>query len=125
MGIGAGRHYGQDQGQEYPQPGEDAPEVVSGGGEDGIGGVAGMALEVAASVVALLLHVADEGLDGGSPAQLSLDGTEDTALLSGDEDAARLGRIVTAVSLVDVDPFDLAIGEALGVLDDGPQGVAP
>ena len=83
-----------------------------------------MALEVAAAEMALLFHVADEGLDGGSPPQLSLDGTEDTALLSGDEDAARLGRIVSAVSLVDVDPFDLATGEALGVLDGGPQGVA-
>ena len=58
----------EDQGQESPEPGEDAPEVVSGGGEDGIGSIAGVALEIAASEVALLLHVADEGLDGGSPA---------------------------------------------------------
>ncbi len=100
------------------------PEVVSGGREDGIGGVAGLALEVAAAEVALLFHVPDKGLDGGSPPQLSLDGTEDTALLSGDEDAARLGRIVSAVSVVDVDPVDLATAEALDVLDDGPQGVA-
>ena len=78
---------------------------VSGGGEDGVCGIAGVALEVAAAEVALLFNVPDKGLDGGSPPQLSLDGTEDTALLSGDEAAARLGRIVSAVSLVGVDPF--------------------
>ena len=82
-----------------------------------------MALEVAAAEVALLFHVADEGFDGGAPPQLSFDGAEDAALLAGDEDVARLGRIVTAVSLVDVDPFDLSSGAALGVLDSGPQGV--
>jgi hypothetical protein len=46
----------------------------------------------------------------------------DAALLAGDEDAARLRRVVPAISLVDVDPFDLATGE--GVLDGGAQGVA-
>ena len=35
-----------------------------------------------------------------------------------------LRRIVAAISLVDVGAFDLASGEALGVLDGGAQGVA-
>jgi hypothetical protein len=61
-----------------------------------------VALEVAAAEVAFLLHVADERLDGGASPQLSLDDAEDAALLTGDEDASRLGRVVTAVSLVDV-----------------------
>lgn len=95
------------------------PEVVSGGGEDGVCGIAGVALEVAVAEVALLFHVPDKGLDGGSPPQFSLDGTEDTALLSGDKDAAQLGRIVSAASRLDVDPLDLTTGEALGALDDG------
>ena len=54
----------------------------------------------------------------------SRNGAEDPTLLAGDEDAARLRRVVATVSLVDVDPFDLATGEAPGVLDGGAQGVA-
>ena len=83
-----------------------------------------MALEVAAAEVAFLLHMADERLDGGASPQLAFDDAEDAALLAGDEDPSRVGRIVAAVSLVDVGPFDLASGEALGVLDGGPQCVA-
>jgi hypothetical protein len=74
--------------------------------------------------VAFLLHVADERFDGGSATQLAFDDAEDAALLSGDEDAARMWRVVPAVSLIDVDPLDLATGEALCVLEDGPQCVA-
>ena len=47
----------EDDAQKSAEPGEDAPEVVSGGREDGIGGVAGPALEVVASEVTLLPHV--------------------------------------------------------------------
>jgi len=74
--------------------------------------------------MALFLHVADQGFDGGSAAQLSFDDAEDATLLAGDEDAAWLRRVVATISLVDVDPFDLATGEALGVFDGGAQGVA-
>ena len=49
-----------------PQPGEDEAEVVADGSEDGVGGVAGGSLEIAASEVALSLHVSDHGLDGGA-----------------------------------------------------------
>ena len=56
--------------------------------------------------------------------QLAFDDAEDAALLSGDEHAARMGRIVSAISLVDIGPFDLTSGEALGVLDGVPQCVA-
>jgi hypothetical protein len=51
-------------------------------------------LEEAASEMALFLHVADEGFDGGSAAQLSFNGAEDPTLLAGDEDAPRLRRVV-------------------------------
>ena len=80
----------QDLAQKYPEPGEDAPEVVSDSGEDGVCGIAGTALEVAAAEVALCLHVADQGSIGGSASQLSFDGAEDAALLARDEDAARI-----------------------------------
>ena len=68
--------------QEIPQPGEDAAEVVSDGGEDGVGGITGAAFEIAAAEVAFGLHVADDGLDGGSASQLAFDDAEDAALLA-------------------------------------------
>src|SRR5262249_1941496 len=46
------------------------------------------------------------------------------ALLAGDEDAARIGRIVPAVSLVDIGALDLASGEPFGGFNDGAEGVA-
>ena len=104
----------RDQAQEHPEPGEDAPEVVSGSGEDGGCGIAGPALEVAASKMVFFLHVADEGFDGGSAAQLSFDRAEDAKVLAGDNDAVRLRRVVPATSLVDLDPFDLVTGEVTG-----------
>ena len=82
-------------------------EVVSDGGEDGIGGVSGTAFEIAAAEVALGLHMADHGLDGRSASEFALDGTEDAALLSGDEDAARVLRIMPAETLVDIAALDL------------------
>ena len=47
------------------------------------------------------LQVSDDGLDGGAAAQLALDGTEDAALLAGDEDTTGILRVVAAMSLID------------------------
>jgi hypothetical protein len=96
---------------------------VADGGEDGVGGIAGGSFEIAATKMALGFHMADHGLDGGAASQFALDGTEHAALLPGDEDAVWVGRIVAAVSFVDIGPLDLAPGEPLGVLDRGPQRV--
>lgn len=41
----------------------DAPEVVAGGGEDGVSGIAGAAFEIAAPEVTFGLEVTDHGLD--------------------------------------------------------------
>ena len=38
--------------------------------------------------MAVSLHVADHGLDGGTPSQFAFDDAEHAALLAGDEDAA-------------------------------------
>ena len=84
---------------------------------------ASAAFEIAAAEMAFGFQVADHGLDGGSASQFALDGAEHAALLARDEDAARILRIVAAVSLVDIAPLDLAAGEFLGLVDDGPQGV--
>src|SRR5215469_18249492 len=87
-------------------------------------GVAGTALEVAAAEVAVGFHVSDHSFDGGAAPQFALDDAEDAALLAGDEDAARIGRIVPAVSLVDIGALDLAPGEPFGGFNDGVEGVA-
>ena len=63
---------------------------MSDSGEDGVGSVAGAAFEIAAAEVTFGLEVADHGLDGGAASQLALDDAEDAALLSRDEDAARV-----------------------------------
>jgi len=70
------------------------------------------------------LEVADHGLDSGSTSQFALDGAEDAAFLAGDQDAAWILRIVSAVPLIDIGPLDLAAGEFLGLVDDVAQGVA-
>ena len=51
-------------------------------------------------------HAADHGLDGGATSQFTLDEAEDAAPLSRDEDAARILRIVAAVSFVDIGALD-------------------
>src|SRR4051795_4077543 len=107
----------QDFRQESPQPGEDSSEVVADSGEDGVGGIAIAAFEIAAAEVTFGLHVADHGLDCGSTSQFAFDGAEDAALPR-DKDAAWILRRVATVSLVDIGPLDLAAGEILGVLDD-------
>ena len=93
-------------------------------GEDGVGGVAGGSLEIAAAEVVLGFHMPDHGLDGRAASQLALDGTEHAALLSGDEDTVRVWRIVAAVSFVDIGALDLTPGKSFGIFDRGPQGVA-
>ena len=110
----------QDQSQEKLQPSEDEAEVVPDCGEDGVGGITFLALEVAAAEVAIGLHVSDHGFDSGAAFELALDDAEDAALLAGDEDATGILCVVATVSLVDIGPFDLAAGELLGVLDDIP-----
>ena len=62
------------------------------GGEDGVGGVAGSSLEIAAAEMALSFHMADHGLDSGTASQFALDGAEHAAILAGDEDAVSVRR---------------------------------
>ena len=52
--------------------------------------------------MATRLHVSDHGLDGGAALKLTFDEAEDAALLTADEDAARIGRVVAGVALVDI-----------------------
>ena len=92
--------------QESLQPGEDAAEIVADGGENDVCGVALAAFEMAAAEVAVGLHVADHGLDSRATPEFALDGAEDAALLTGDEDATRIGGVVAAIALVDIGALD-------------------
>ena len=68
-------------------------------------------LEEAPAEVAIILEMADDGLDSGSASQFALDGAEDGALLAGDEDTSGIGRVVAAIAFVNEDAFDGATGE--------------
>ena len=54
--------------------------------EDGVGGIACTAFEIAAPEVTIALHVADHRLDRGTPSQLTFDDAEHATLLARDED---------------------------------------
>ena len=83
---------------------------MSDRGEDCVGGVALAAFEIAAAEMAVGLHVSDHGFDGGAAFEFALNGTVNATLLAGDEDPAWVGRIVAAVSVVDIGAFALAAG---------------
>lgn len=82
--------------------------------EDGVGGIACAAFEIAAAEMAFGLEVADHRFDRGSRPQCAFNCAEHAAFLSGDEYAAWILRVMAAVSLVDIGPLDLAPGEVLG-----------
>jgi len=54
----------QDEEQKLPQPSEEEAEVVADRRENGIGGVAGTAFEMAAAAVTIGLHVTNHSFDG-------------------------------------------------------------
>jgi hypothetical protein len=86
-----------DQAQKGPQPGENAAKIVTDGGEDDVCGVTLLAFEMAAAEVAIDLHVSDDGFDCRATSQFALDDAEDATLLTGDENAPRIGRVVAAI----------------------------
>jgi hypothetical protein len=67
------------------------PKVVADCGEDGVGGIAFTAFEIAAPEVTFALHVADHRLDRGTPSQLTFDDAEHATFLALDEDKDFLG----------------------------------
>ena len=66
--------------------------------------------------MSLVLHVTDDGLDGGSTPEFAFDGAEDATSLPGDEDAAWVGGIVAAVALIDIGSLDLTACKPFGAL---------
>ena len=105
-----------------PLPGPPGPPGP--GGPAGPAGVSGATFEIAATEMAVGLHVADHGLDGGATSQFAFDDVEHAALLSGDENAVWVCGVVAAVSLVDIGALDVAAGEPFDGVDDGAERVA-
>jgi hypothetical protein len=99
LGHEGAQYSDHDFTQDSPQPSEDSSEVIADSGEDGVGGIAVAAFEVAAAEVTFGLHVADHGLDCRSTSQFAFDGAEDAALLPRDKDAAWILRRVATVPL--------------------------
>src|ERR671913_1146963 len=91
--------------QEPGQPGAEQTEVVAGGGEDEVGGVAFCAEEEVAAEMAVALQVADDGLDGAAAPSLAANGRGEAALLARDEHAGAVG-IMAAVAAIDIGALD-------------------
>jgi hypothetical protein len=72
--------------QQDGEPADEAAEVVAGGGEDGLGGVAATESKIIASHAVLGFEMAVDGFDGRPAAQLTLDNGRQPELLAGDED---------------------------------------
>ncbi len=73
--------------------------------------------------MAVCFAMADDGLDSGSSPEFAFDLAVDATLLARFEDPVGLRRVVSAITLVHIGPFNLAPGERFGLLDDLFQGV--
>ncbi len=82
MRHGLAPESGQEQAQENSEPCQEAPEVISGGGEHGVDGVAVAVGEEVAVHAMIVFGVSDDRLDGGAAFELSSDGVGDAALLA-------------------------------------------
>ena len=111
--------------QEAPEPCEQQAAVVADGAEDGVDGVAVMAVEVVSFEQTIGYHVAEHGLDGVPPSHLAADGRREDAAGSGDHDLQSLARDAVAVAAaIDMGAPDRAAGEAGDLSDPGREAVA-
>ncbi len=72
----------QQQAHEKSEPGQEASEVVTGCGEDGVDGVALRVGEEVPAHAVVFLAMADDGFDGGAAFELPFDGVGDAAFLA-------------------------------------------
>ena len=71
---------------------------MADGREHGVVLVAVAAAQKVAAQVPIVFQVADHGLDGRATSEFALDGAEDVALLTEDEDATRVSVILAAIT---------------------------
>ena len=107
----------EDLPQQNPEPTDEASEVVAGGCEDGVGGVAAPEPEIVAAHAVLGLEMADDGLHGGPAAQFALDLRRHPSLLTGEKDPELVigRRIVAAIARVGEDALNGVADERFGV----------
>ena len=72
----------QQSRQQELQPFEQEMEVITGGGQDGGSGIAGMVCKMIAAHAVLGLEMTDHWFDGGAPPQLAFDLRCEPALLA-------------------------------------------
>jgi hypothetical protein len=72
----------QEEAQDQPEPGDEAAEVVAGGGKHGVDGITRTVSQEVPAHAVVLLGMADHGFDGGAALELAPDGGGDTALLA-------------------------------------------
>jgi hypothetical protein len=110
-------------GEQESQPFEQPAEVVAGGGENGVGGVAIGPSEIVSAHAVLGLGVSDHGLDRGAAAQLAFDGLGDKASLARDIDLELvIGRgVVAAIAAVDDDAGEVRADLRLDLRNHGRQ----
>ena len=117
---------GQDYGQQESQPFEQASEVVAGGGEDGVSGVAVGSDEIVPAHAVLGFGVSDDRLDRGSAPEFAFDGLGDAESLAGDIDPELVaGRgVVAAIAAVGDDAGKARADLRLDLRDHGGECVA-
>ena len=59
--------------QQEPQPFKQEMEVITGGGQHGVNGIAGTVCKIIAAHAVLGLEMTDHWFDGGAPPQLAFD----------------------------------------------------
>jgi hypothetical protein len=110
----------QDSEQQKPQPLDEAAEVVAGGGEHDIDGIAARVGEIVAAHAVVIFEMSDHRLDGGAALELALDLRGDATLLAGGVDfEAVLGRgVVAAIAGIGDDAIEHIADERLHVGND-------
>ena len=123
-GAGEDRH--DEDTPKGGEPGEEPAEIVSGGGEDGVGGVAMGAGEIVSAHAMLGLGVTDDRFDRRAAAEFTFDGFGDAASLAGDVDLELvIGRsVVAAIAAVSDDAGEVCADLRLDLRDHGRERVA-
>src|SRR3989442_1234543 len=106
------------------EPSDEQAEVVTSGGEHGVGAVAVAALEIVAAHAGLGFNMADHGFDGGASAHLAADRLGDAPHLAGDPDLELVRMVMAAITLVEVHAAHLDAGELLQIGDHTRERVA-
>jgi hypothetical protein len=115
-----------EEAQQYPQPPDEAAEVVADRGEYGVVEVALAVGKIVAAHSVIFFEMADDGLDGGAASHLSFDLWGHPSLLLGciDFELVIGRRVVAAVSGIGVKPFDGIADELLDRRDHLSQSMA-